>query len=110
MSNDATFSILAAADTERSVTAPFSGSTQTLGSILAVNPILMVFDNESTVAVQVYVNSILWKTFAAGSALVLDMKANHGIASTWTFPLNTQFNIVATGGTGSFNLSILYGG
>ena len=96
-------------DTERSVTAAFSGSFQTLGSVLTQNPVIMIFDNQSTVSVEVSVDGVnTWKTFSAGEALVLDLRGNHGIAANFTVDLQTQFYVKGTGGTGSFRLSILY--
>lgn len=100
--------IAAYPDTERSVTGPFTGVAQNLGTVLTENPIIVIFDNQSTVAVAVYMNGVLFKTFSAGQAMVLDMRANNGQASTYTFPLNTQFSVIATGGTDSFYLSILF--
>lgn len=95
-------------DTERSVTAPFTGTSQTVGSALTHNPTIMIFDNQSTVSVACYKDNKLWKTFSAGQALVLDMRANDGIAANNTFPLGTQFYIVGTAGTGSFRISLIY--
>ncbi len=98
----------AAPDTERSVTGAFTGVAQNLGSALTVNPIIAIFDNQSTVAVTVSFSGVVWKTFSAGEALVLDMRANEGKADAYTFDRGTQFTVTATGGTGSFYLSILY--
>jgi hypothetical protein len=100
--------IAAYPDTERSVTGPFTGVAQNLGGVLTENPIIVILDNQSTVSAQLYMNGVLFKTFAASEALVLDMRGNNGIASTYTFPLNAQFSVIATGGTGSFYMSILF--
>lgn len=108
MSNNPYLSNIATPDTQRSLAGPFSGSAQNVGTALTVNPIIAVLDNQSSVAVDLYINAILWKTFSAGEALVLDMRSNHGNASTWTFKLGTQFSVIATGGSGSFYISILY--
>jgi hypothetical protein len=94
-------------DTERTISGAFTGVSQNLGTALSENPIIAIFDNQSTVPVVVYINGIQWKTFAAGSALVLDMRSNHGEAATYTFALGDQFSIIATGGTGLFSLAIL---
>lgn len=108
MSNN---SISCFADTERTVTGPFTGSFQTLGSVLSVNPIIMILDNQSDVDVEVSTDGTnTWKTFSAGEALVLDMRANNGLAANFTFPISTQFYVRGTAGTGSFRLSILYAG
>lgn len=100
--------IRAAPDTERVVTGPFSGAAQNLGTALTVNPIIAIFDNQSDVDVAVAFSGVTWKTFSAGEALVLDMRGNNGEAATYTFDIGTQFTVTATGGTGSFRLSILY--
>lgn len=100
--------IRAAADTERSVTGAFTGVAQNLGTPLTVNPIIAIFDNQSTVAIAVAFGGVTWKTFSAGEALVLDMRGNHGYANSYTFDQGTQFTVTGTGGTGSFRLSILY--
>lgn len=110
MPNNPYISTRALPDTERSVTGPFSGVAQNIGTQLTVNPIIVIFDNQSTVSAQVSINGVLWKTFAAGEALVLDMRANSGSAKTYTFDANSQFSLVGTAGTGSFYISILYAG
>lgn len=99
----------AAPESERAVAGPFTGSAQNLGAVLSQNPIIAIFDNQSDVDVSVGFSGIAnWKTFSAGEALVLDLRGNHGEAPTFTFDLGTQFTVTATGGTGSFRLSILY--
>ena len=96
-------------DTERSRAGAFSGSFQTLGSPLTHTPVIMILDNQSTVSIEVSVDGTnTWKTFSAGEALVLDLRAAHGIASNFTIDAGTQFYVRGTGGTGSFRLSILY--
>lgn len=95
-------------DTERSVSAPFSGSAQLLGTPLDFPAVIATFDNQSTVSVVVAANGINWKTFVAGEAMVLDLRANHGNASTYVIDQNTQFTVTGTAGTGAFKLSINY--
>lgn len=95
-------------DTERTVTGPFTGVAQNLGTPLGFAAVLAVMDNQSTVAVQVVVNGNVWKTFPAGEALVLDLRGNAAHAPTFAADANTQFQIIATGGTGVFSLAILY--
>jgi hypothetical protein len=91
-------------DEERSLAGPFSGSFQTIGTRLAVNPIIVVFDNQSTVTVQISLDgSTVWKTFASGEAMVLDLQANAG-----QMDKNIQFYVKGTGGTGSFYIAIVY--
>ena len=95
-------------DTERVVTGAFTGVAQNLGNPLGFNPVIAVFDNQSTVEIAVAADGVTWKTFEAGEAMVLDFRANNGIAANYTVSLNTQFTVTGTGGTGSFRLSILY--
>ena len=89
-----------------------TGSATAFGAPLANNPVIMVFDNQSDGnAIIGYLNDsgaqTNWKTFEAGEALVLDMRANHGTASTFTFPINTQFYLTGSG-AGNFSLAIIY--
>lgn len=95
-------------DTERTVTGPFTGVAQNLGTPLSFPAIVAVFDNTSTVAVQLLINGVTWKTFPAGEAMVLDLRANSGHAPTLAIDANTQFQVIGTGGTGAFSVAILY--
>ncbi len=102
--------ILASFPDERSATGPFTGAYQTLGSVIAGLPIMVIFDNQSTVSVEVSLNGTsTWKTFAEGGALVLDMRANKGKADSFSIPIGTQVYVRATGGTGSFRMSLVTG-
>lgn len=106
---DSNLSGIAGFDTERTVSGPFTGSFQTLGSILSHNPVILIFDNQSTVSCEISVDGVkTWKTFPAGEAMILDLRANHGIASTYAININTQFYVKGTGGTGLFSIAILY--
>lgn len=103
-------SSLIALDSERTLTGPFTGVAQLIGSALTVNPKIIIFDNQSTVEVAVgNTASMTWKTFAPGQALVLDNTANHGKPNDFTFAIGTQFYGTGTGGTGSFRISIVHG-
>jgi len=99
-------------DTERTVTAAFTGVTQNIGTPLAFNPVTIIFDNQSTVDVAVSVDGgvTTWKTFRSNQSLVLDVRANHGNAPTLSYPVGTQFSLIATAGTGSFRISVNYAG
>lgn len=101
-------SMRAGFDAERTVTGPFTGVAQNLGAVLSNNPVIMIFDNQSTVDVVVGIDGVAWKTFPAGEALVLDMRGNHGTASTFTVDIGSQFTVTATAGTGNFSLAIIY--
>jgi hypothetical protein len=96
-------------DTERALAATsFNGTFQFVGSALTENPVVIVFDNQSDVSVPLSVDGVnTWKTFSAGEAFVLDLRANHGMASTYTIDLGTRFSTnAAVGTTGSFRISI----
>jgi hypothetical protein len=72
-------------------------------------PVIIIFDNQSTTSSGVIsfdggVTS--WKTFTAGEALVLDMRANHGQAANFTFPKGTSVHV--TGSAGNFSVSYVY--
>lgn len=98
-------------DTERSrASTTFNGTFLNIGTPLTVNPVTIIFDNQSDVSVPVSVDGVnIWKTFSAGQALVLDCRANHGIAATWEPDIGTQFSTnAAVGTTGSMRISINY--
>lgn len=89
----------------------FTGFPENIGTPLENNPVIIIFDNQTTVYVSLYVNDILWKTFAPGQALVEDMRANIGMASNYTFDVGTQFSTdTAPSGTpsGAFRISVQY--
>jgi len=98
-------------DTERARAATtFTGSYLAIGSALTVNPVVIVFDNQTDVAVPISVDgSNVWKTFSAGEAFVLDLRANHGNAPNYTIDIGTTFFTNASVGTsGSMRISIIY--
>jgi len=98
-------------DTERAIASTtFNGTFQNIGTAISVNPVTIIFDNQTDVAVPISVDGTnIWKTFSAGQSLVLDCRANHGIASNWTPDIGTQFSTnAAVGTTGSFRISINY--
>lgn len=95
-------------DTERTVTGPFTGVAQNLGTPLSFPAVVALFDNQSDTAVQVVVDGRVWKTFSAGEALVLDLRGNAAHAPTFAADANTQFQIIGTGGAGLFSLAIVY--
>lgn len=89
--------------------ATMTGSVVQIGSLL-FNPVIIIFDNLSTVPVSISVNdltgAILWKTFAAGSALVLDLRCQQGLAPNFTFDKGTTF--FGNGASGDFSISYIY--
>lgn len=83
-----------------------TGSNVLIGN-LTESPVIIIFDNQSTSAVVISIGLVSWKTFPAGEALVLDMRASSGLAPNFTFDVGTSFfgNGAATG---SFSISYLY--
>jgi len=83
-----------------------TGANVLIGT-LTESPVIIIFDNQSTSSVVISIDSVSWKTFTAGEALVLDMRGNHGIASNFTFDAGTSFfgNGAATG---SFSIAYVY--
>lgn len=92
------------------LSAAMTGSPVLIGTLL-FNPVMMIFDNQSTASVAISVNDAsgtnVWKTFTAGEALTIDMRSNHGIADNFTADLGTNFygNGAADG---SFRISYIY--
>ena len=98
-------------DTERTrASTTFNGTFLAIGTPLDVNPVVLVWDNQTDVPVAISVDGInIWKTFAPGEAFVLDLRANHGIAANYTIDIGTTFfTNSAVGTTGSFRISIIY--
>lgn len=98
-------------DTERARAATTFNSTYlAIGSALVYNPVVIVFDNQTDVSVPISIDGTnVWKTFSAGEAFVLDLRANHGIAPNYTIDIGTLFlTNAAVGTSGSFRISIVY--
>lgn len=97
-------------ETERARAATtFTGAFLNIGTALTENPVVIVFDNQTDVAVPLSVDGVnIWHTFSSGEAFVLDLRANHGIASNYTIDISTQFSTNAAVGTsGSFRISTI---
>lgn len=98
-------------DTQRSIDAStFTGSYQVFGSVLTVNPALIILQNDTTVDVALSddgVNDGI--TIPAGTSMVLDLRTNRTPqGSDLSFRINTQFYVNAAAGTGNMYLSIIY--
>lgn len=94
------------------VTAPeliatMDGTWKTIGA-LDFKPVIIIFDNQGTVGIEISTNggTDTWKTFPAGEALVLDLRAAHGLAENFTFPIGTVFS--GNGASGDFSISYVY--
>lgn len=98
-------------DTERARAATtFNGAYQAIGSALTENPTIIVFDNQTDVSVPLSVDQVnVWMTLSAGEAFVLDLRANHGIASNYSISIGTTFYTNASvGASGSIRISNVY--
>jgi hypothetical protein len=84
-----------------------TGSAVLIGT-LEFNPVIIIFDNLGTVSVEISVDggATTWKTFTAGEAMVLDLRAAHGVAPNYTFDVGTAF--YGTGASGDFSISYIY--
>ena len=89
------------------LTGVMTGSAVTIGTLLH-SPVIIIFDNQGTVPVAISVNggTTTWRTFPGGEALVLDLRAAHGLASNYTFDQGTVFT--GTGASGTFSISYTY--
>jgi hypothetical protein len=93
----------------KELSATMTGSTVLIGT-LTQNPVLIIFDNQSTVSISISINdssgSTVWRTFPAGEALVLDLRNQHGLAPNFTIDIGTSF--YGTGASGTFSISYVY--
>lgn len=97
-------------NSQRAVPAPelietMTGSPVTIGTLIAP-PVQIIFDNLGDATVVISINGVEWKTFGPQAALVLDMRANHGIASNYSFDNGTV--ISGDGASGDFSVAYTY--
>lgn len=96
----------------RAVPAPelvgaMTGAAVVIGTLIAP-PVIIIFDNQSAVAVAISFDAgtTTWHTFPAGEAVIIDFRANHGVADNFALPQNTV--ITGTGASGNFSVSYFY--
>lgn len=99
-------------DTELSLSAPFSGATQLIGTLTNI-PVILMFKNQSTATVFVSDNpgSTKGTTMIAGEEIIFDCSANGPQACQRGFGIGTNFYCKgpSDGGiTGAFKISVLY--
>ncbi len=84
-----------------------TGSDVVIGTLL-FNPVIIIFDNqgEASVAISTDGGDTTWRTFPAGEALVLDLRAAHALAANFTFSIGTSFS--GNGASGTFSISYVY--
>lgn len=87
--------------------ATMTGSFALIGT-LTLNPVIIIFDNQGTVPIAISKNggTSTWRTFPAGEALVMDLRAAHGLAPNGTFRTGTTFH--GNGASGTFSISYIY--
>lgn len=103
-------SAIALTGTELGLAATLLTSTWVTLGTLPFNPVIIIFDNQSTAPVAISTNggSTIWHTFPAGEAIILDLRGNHGVADNYTFSLGTTFSGMGTTSTGFFSISYVY--
>ncbi len=86
-----------------------------IGSVVKIatldfNPVMLIFDNQGSASVAISVNdptgASVWHTFPAGEAIIMDMRANHGIASNFCPSIGDTF--YGNGASGTFSISYVY--
>lgn len=88
------------------LSAAMTGSFTLIGTLL-FNPVILIFDNQGSASVAISTDGVnTWRTFPAGEALILDLRAAHGYAPNFTFPQGTAF--YGNGASGTFSISYVY--
>lgn len=89
------------------LSAVMNGTWVSIGT-LTNSPVMIIFDNQSTVAIAISVDggTTTWRTFPAGEAITLDLRANHGIAPNFAIDKGTAFH--GNGASGTFSISYIY--
>jgi hypothetical protein len=90
-------------------TATGAGAYLPFSTALLENPAIIVFDNQSTVAVTISDDGTTnGKTFAIGEAMVLDLRTNASSSDELTWRKGTQFYANCAAGVGNFLISLVY--
>jgi hypothetical protein len=91
------------------LSAAMTGSFVLIGTLL-YEPAIIIFDNQGAVAIAISLDGGIttWRTFPGGEALVLDLRAAHGIAPNFSFSVGVTF--YGNGASGTFSVSYLYAG
>jgi len=98
-------------DTELSLAATsFLVGVPVLVGTLTNNPVMILFKNQSDQIAFLADNNGTTKgtTMAVGEEIILDCRANKGMAANGAFPIGTSFYVTAPVGTGNFKISVIY--
>jgi hypothetical protein len=85
-----------------------TGNWVVIGTLI-YNPAILIFDNKGTSEVEISFDggTSTWRTFSAGQALVLDLRAAHGIAGNFTFSQGLEISGRGVDGD-FFSISYIY--
>lgn len=104
------FSQRAAFDEELTIAAStFDGTSKLIGT-LTNNPVILLIKNDTDQSVFFADNngSTNGTTMIAGERMVIDSRANHGVADNFCFPIGTNFYATGSAGTGNFRIGVIY--
>lgn len=89
------------------LTTTMTGSWKIIGTVTK-SPVIIIFDNQSTVSIMISIDggTTTWRTFPSGEAVLLDLRANHGIAPNYSIDQGTTF--YGNGASGTFSISYVY--
>lgn len=87
----------------------FDGSTQLLGTF-SERPVMVIIQNDTTVSVVLKDDPTMTAgiTFVAGTKMILDMRANNGMAAFFTFDDGSSLYASGAAGTGLFKVAYIY--
>lgn len=91
------------------LTATTTGATPVAFGPLLQVPAIIIFDNQSSNAVKIYLNQTVnvWRTFPAGEALILDTRSAQGKSDNFAFAIGDTFYASGTAGS-LFSISYVY--
>lgn len=105
----ANISCIAEMEEELSIdTSGLTGGWDLIGT-LQEHPIHIIFDSQSDVSVEIGNDATkTWKTFEAGTAIILDMRSNHGKADNMAFRKGMKLYAKGTAGAAGKYFKISY--
>lgn len=96
---------------QNELAATMTGSFTLIGTVVS-SPVILIFDNQGEASIQIAIGpasspppSAVWRTFPAGEAMILDLRANNGNAPNFTVSAGTSF--WGNGTSGTFSISYL---